>query len=109
MLPFMMAPAAAGVAPSLTAEVRAQARKFAPIAIAVLQKIAKEGQSETAMAAASKALLDRGLGTVGKARMPDEQRDAPLGKKEQAHRAAQTAATGRFATPPPPGSAQTVQ
>jgi hypothetical protein len=75
------------------------------VAVAVLRKIAQEGQSETARAGASKALLDRGLGTVGKARMPDEQRDRPLGKKEEAARAAETAATGRFATPPPPRAA----
>lgn len=109
MLPFMMPPASANVAPSLTAEVRTQARKFAPIAVAVLRKIAQDGQSESARAQASKALLDRGLGTVGKARMPDEQREAPLGKKELADRTAKAAATGRYATPPAPGSAQTVQ
>jgi hypothetical protein len=102
MLPFMMAPP---VAPSLTGEVRAQARRYANIAVAVLRKVAQDGQSETARAAASKALLDRGLGTVGKARMPDEQRERPLGKKEEAARAAEAAATGRFATPaPPPGA-----
>lgn len=99
MLPFMMAPA---VAPTLTSDVRAAARKYAAVAVAVLRKITQDGQSETARAAASKALLDRGLGTVGKARMQDEQRERPLGKKEEAARAAEAAATGRFATPPPP-------
>lgn len=99
MLPFMMAPQAA---PSLTDTVRTQARKYAAVAVAVLRKIAQDGQSETARAGASKALLDRGLGTVGKARMPDEQRDRPLGKKEEAAQAAAAAATGRYATPPPP-------
>ncbi len=99
MLPFMLAPS---TAPTLTGEIRAQARKYAPVAIAVLRKIAQDGQSETARAQASKALLDRGLGTVGKARMSDEQREQPLGKKEQAKRAAETAATGVYATPPPP-------
>jgi len=39
----------------------------------------------------SKALLDRGLGTVATARMPDEMREKPLGKKEQAQRAAEVA------------------
>ena len=110
MLPFMIMPASAGAVPSLTAEVRGHARKFAPIAVAVLRKIAQDGQSESARAQASKALLDRGLGTVGKARMPDEQREAPLGKKEQALRAAEAAATGRYATPAPPRRhAETVQ
>lgn len=99
MLPFMMAPS---TAPTLTGEIRAQARRYAPVAIAVLRKIAQDGQSETARAQASKALLERGLGTVGKARMSDEQRETPLGKKEQAKRAAETAATGVYATPSPP-------
>lgn len=99
MLPFMQVPAAPA---SLTADIRAEARKFANLAIETLRKIAQDGTSETAIAAASKALLDRGLGTVGKARMPDEQRERPLGKKEEAARAAEAAATGRFATPPPP-------
>lgn len=106
MLPFMMAPAAA---PTLSGTVRTQARRYATIAVAVLRKIAQDGQSETARAMASKALLDRGLGTVGKARMPDEQQERPLGKKEEAARAAEAAATGRYATPPPPRSLTTVQ
>ncbi len=99
MLPFMMAPA---VAPSVTGAVRNQARRYAALAVATLRKIAQDGRSEPARAQASKALLDRGLGTVGKARMPDEQRERPLGKKEEAARAAEAAATGRFATPAPP-------
>lgn len=101
MLPFMMAPAAAPTE-SLTAAIRSEARKYANLAIEVLRKIAADGASETAIAAASKALLDRGLGTVGKARMPDEQRNRPLGKKEEAQRAAVAAATGKYATPAPP-------
>lgn len=100
MLPFMAAPSSAAMTTS--AEVRNQARKYAAVAVAVLRKIAQDGQSETARAGASKALLDRGLGTVGKARMPDEQRERPLGKKEEAARAAEAAATGVFATPAPP-------
>lgn len=99
MLPFLAAPS---ITPTTSAEVRTQARKYAAVAVAVLRKIAQDGQSETARAGASKALLDRGLGTVGKARMPDEQRERPLGKKEEASRAAEAAATGRFATPAPP-------
>ena len=106
MLPFMMAPT---VAPTLSGEIRSQARKYAPVAVAVLRKIAQDGQSESARASASKALLERGLGTVGKAKMPDEQREQPIGKKEQAQRAAAAAATGRFATPAPPRSHERVQ
>jgi phage terminase large subunit-like protein len=34
--------------------------------------------------------------------MPDEQRERPLGKKEEAARAAEAAATGKYATPAPP-------
>jgi hypothetical protein len=99
MLPFMHAPAATA---TLTAEIRAEARKYANLAIEALRRIATNGASETAVASASKALLERGLGTVGKARMPDEQRERPLGKKEEAARAAHAAATGRFAPPAPP-------
>lgn len=108
MLPFMMAPEH----PTLTCteEIRAEAKKYANLAIEVLFKIATAGQSESARAAALKAMLDRGIGTVGKARMPDEQRERPLGKKEEAARAAETAATGRYATPLPPRLvSQTVQ
>lgn len=104
MLPFMMAPSDAADAPALSAEIRAEARKYAVLAVEALRKIAADGSSETAIAAASKALLDRGLGTVGKARMPDEQRERPLGKKEEAARAAAAAATGRYAPPAPPRS-----
>lgn len=100
MLPFMMLPAVQST--SLTADIRTEARKYANLAIEVLRKIASDGTSEASVANASKALLDRGLGTVGKARMPEEQRERPLGKKEEAARAAEAAATGRFATPPPP-------
>jgi len=110
LLPFMLAPATAAQSTSLTAEIRSESRKYANLAIEVLRKIAADGASETAIASASKALLDRGLGTVGKARMPEEQRDRPLGKKEMAQRAAQAAAVGRLATPAPPKMfAETVQ
>lgn len=102
MLPLMMPPAAAMLAGSWTAEIRAEAQKFANLALLVLRKIRDHGASETARASSAKALLDRGLGTVGKARMPEEQRERPLGKKEEASRAAETAATGRYATPSPP-------
>lgn len=101
MLPFMMEPDSR--APTVSAEVRAEAKRYANLALLVLQKIADDGRSESARAAANLAMLDRSIGTVGKAKMPDEQRDQPLGKKEQALRAAQVAATGRYATPSAPG------
>lgn len=108
-LPFMMQPVSVPSV-SLTAEVRAEARRYANLAIEVLRKIAADGDSETAIASASRALLDRGLGTVGKARMPEEQTsERLLGKKEQAQRAAESAATGRYATPAAPRSHQAVQ
>lgn len=95
MLPFMMVPDTH--APTVSAEVRSEAKKYANLAILVLQKIADDGRSESARASANLAMLDRSIGTVGKAKMPDEQREQPLGKKEQAQRAAQIAATGRYA------------
>jgi hypothetical protein len=101
MLPFMVAPTSSPSI-SLSEEIRTEAKKYGNLALETLRKIATSGSSETAIAAACKALLDRALGTVGKARMPDEQRDRPLGKKEEAARAAEAAATGRFATPAPP-------
>lgn len=102
-LPLMMPP---GSQPSGTVvstdQVRSEARKFARLAVEALRKIRDDGVSEAARASAAKALLRRGLGTVAAARMPDEQRERPLGKKEEAARAAEAAATGRYATPAPP-------
>lgn len=99
MLPFMMAPS---IVAGVTTKLRAEARRYGNLAMAVLRKIRDHGASETARASSAKALLNRAIGTVGKARMPDEQRERPLGKKEEASRAAEAAATGRFATPSPP-------
>jgi hypothetical protein len=106
-LPFMAAPTTQFTS---TADIRAEARKYANLAIEVLRKIADDGVSEAAKVSAATAILERGLGTVGKARMPDEMRDRPLGKKEEAARAAEASATGRYATPAPPKAfAETVQ
>jgi len=52
--------------------------------------------------AAAQALLDRGLGTVATAKVPDGPVARPLGKKEEASAAARDAASGRYATPPAP-------
>lgn len=101
MLPFMASPDAATAA-SDAAALRAEARKWAPLAIEVLEKIRDNGASEAARTRAANVLIEREYGTVGKARLPDELRERPLGKKEEAIRAAETAATGRYATPPPP-------
>lgn len=106
MLPFMAAPSQAV---ALSSEIRSEARKYAHLAIEVLNKIANGGQSESARVSAAKSLLVRGLGTVAAARMPDEMRSRPLGKKEEAAQAAKVAGTGRFATPKPPRASETMQ
>jgi hypothetical protein len=87
-------------------EVRAEARKYAVLAIEVLARISQFGRSESALVAASTSLLNRGLGTVGIAKMPDEFRNTRLGKKETALLAARAAASGIFATPPAPGTSR---
>lgn len=99
MLPFQMAPSPIV---GLTAQVRAEARKYANLAIEVLCSIRDNGTSENAVASATKALNDRGLGTVAAARMAEQMADRPLGKKEEAAQAAQIAGTGRYATPAAP-------
>lgn len=83
-------------------EVRTEARKYASLAIIVLDRIAQFGKSESAVVSAARSLLDRGCGTVGTAKMPDEFKDTRVGKKEAALAAARAAASGRFATPAPP-------
>jgi hypothetical protein len=83
-------------------EVRNEARKYAALAIEVLSRIAQFGKSESAAVSAARSLLDRGCGTVGTAKLPDEFKDTRVGKKEAALTAARAAASGRFATPAPP-------
>lgn len=99
MLPFMTV---ATPHASFGSEIRTEARKYANLAIEVLRRIAEFGQSESASVTAAKSLLDRGLGTVSTAKMPDQFGRKPLGKKEEQAQAAKVAATGRFATPAPP-------
>lgn len=111
MLPFF---GTAPAAPSLTTEIREEARKYARLAIEVLNRIACGGKVESARVQAAKSLLDRGLGTVAGARMLDEVLDSkPLspGKKEAAQAAAHAAGTGRYATraPPPRNASDRVQ
>lgn len=95
--------AAAGGLDAVSIEVRIEARKYARIAIEVLARIADFGRSETASVSAASSLLNRGCGTVGTAKLPDELKETRLGKKEAAMVAANLAATGKYATPPPPG------
>ncbi|HUO55083.1 MAG TPA: hypothetical protein VMU18_10095 [Rhodoblastus sp.] len=101
MLPYMMAPENPATK-SARGENQEEAKKFGPAAVVVLRSIAAAGSSAMARFAAAKALLDRSFGTVGKARMPEELRDRPLGKKEELARAAEVAASGPYATPAPP-------
>jgi hypothetical protein len=86
---------------SLSVEIRAESRRYASLAIEALRKIVENGASETSRVSAARSLLDRGLGTVAAAKIPTTDY-APLGKKEEAVRAAKAAATGRYATPAPP-------
>jgi hypothetical protein len=90
MLPFF------GTAPAnaVATEIREAARAFAHLAIEVLAKIASNGASETARVSAGRALWDRGLGTAALARVPDDFAGFPIGKKQEAARAAKTAGDG---------------
>jgi hypothetical protein len=104
MLPFAEKPA---TVIDTAAQLRLEARRYARLAVEVLHKVATAGVSETARISASTSLLDRGLGTVATAKVPTDLREAqrPTGKKEELQRAANAAATGRFAVPPAPRSA----
>jgi len=88
---------------TLALALRDEARKYARLAVAALVKIRDFSRSESARVSAGKQILDRAFGTVGPARLPDDFRERPLGKKEAAARAAVAAGTGIYATPPPPG------
>lgn len=71
-------------------EVMEEARKLAPLAIAVLHKIAQNSHSHSARVSASRSLLDRGLGSADVARLDAYRADSKqIGKKEEALRAAQ--------------------
>jgi hypothetical protein len=85
-------------------EVRTEARKYAALAVEVLSLIAQFGRSESAVVSAASSLLNRGCGTVGTAKLPEEFKDTRLGKREAALVAARAAASGRYATPSPPGA-----
>lgn len=92
-------------------EVRVEARKFANLAIEVLGAISTRGETESARVSASKSLLDRGVGTVQTARVPEGLMPKAMGKKEEAAIAARNAAAGKYAPPAAPGSrrVETVQ
>lgn len=95
-----------GRAPDRTVsiEIRMEAQRYASLAVEVLKKIAEYGSSESSRAGAARSLLDRGLGTVASAKLPGEIHVTPLGKKEEAARAAKAAATGVYAPPAAPGT-----
>lgn len=104
MLPFL------GRAPvrSVANEVRDEARRYARLAVLVLEKIQSNGARESSRIRAARALLDRGLGTVTPARVPPSLQPLTrqVGKKEQAATAAKGAAAGRYAPPPAPRTIQ---
>jgi hypothetical protein len=52
-------------------EIRVEARKYANLAIEVLGSIATRGETEGARVSAAKSLLDRGVGTVQVAKVPE--------------------------------------
>ncbi len=87
-------------------EVRTEARKYANLAVEVLGSIATRGETEGARVSAAKSLLDRGVGTVQTARVPDGLVPKTLGKKEEAAVAARNAAAGKYAPPAAPGSSR---
>ena len=95
-----------GIRPSAVVgdEIRAEAQKYANLAIEVLRSIATRGETEGARVSAAKSLLDRGVGTVATARVPEGVAPKTMGKKEEAAVAARNAAAGRYAPPPPPGA-----
>ena len=99
MLPFAPAPG-----PSLTlhGEIRDEARRYTRLSIQTLERISAAGQIAQARVAASRSLLNRSIGTVAAARLPDQAAQAPLGKKEAQAIAARTASSGIYATPPGP-------
>ena len=55
---------------------------------------------------AAKSLLDRGVGTVQTARVPEGLVPKTLGKKEEAAIQARNAAAGKYAPPAAPGARQ---
>lgn len=92
-------------------EIRVEARKYANLAIEVLGSIATRGETESARVSAAKSLLDRGVGTVQVAKVPEGLQPKTMGKKEEAAVAARNAAAGKYAPPPAPGArrVETVQ
>lgn len=76
-------------------EVMEEARRLAPLAIAVLEKIAGNSSSHSARVSAAKSLLDRGLGVSDVARLDEYRKNTKaIGKKESAEAAAATAGQG---------------
>jgi hypothetical protein len=92
-------------------EIRVEARKYANLAIEVLGSIATRGETEGARVSAAKSLLDRGVGTVQVAKVPEGLQPKAMGKKEEAAVAARNAAAGKYAPPAAPGArrVETVQ
>lgn len=101
---FSMFPVGVNIDVALANDIRTEARKYANLAIDTLEAIADRGQVEGARVSAAGSLIDRGVGTVATAKMPDGVASKPIGKKEEAQQAARNAAAGIYATPPAPRS-----
>jgi hypothetical protein len=80
---------------SIALEIQDEARKYVILALEVLHKIADSGQSKSARVSAGKSILDRAIGTVAVAKVPDGAFQRPLGKKEEQARTAKDVGTGR--------------
>jgi hypothetical protein len=79
-----------GTAPAreLPSEIRSQCRRLTELAVQALLKIATSGTSESARVSAARSLLNRGLGAVAPARVPEDAGLRNLGKKAEAERIA---------------------
>lgn len=84
MLPFF------GTAPAreVPSAVREACRRLTALAIETLVRIRDGSGSESARVQAAKALLDRGVGAVAPARVPEDMGLREIGKKAEAERAA---------------------
>lgn len=79
-----------GTAPAreLPSEIRALCRNLTELAVQTLLKIATSSSSESARVTAARSLLNRGLGAVAPARVPEDAGLRNLGKKAEAERVA---------------------
>ena len=83
----------------LAEDLRELARKETNLAFDVLSAISERSLTESAQVAASKAIIDRTIGSVGVARVPESEYRREIGKKEQAAQMADEMATDIYAVP----------